>query len=326
MKLRIVIAVLLISLCAGRAVAHQDMLTWKVFDNVTVRITTGFDYEEINKVFIIGDLVNRLAKEHKYSQSIFLDFRHHYVSKVQPDYFVSFDDGSVRYSWSRTDRLESPTRNKGLVIRQVASVFDIETTLRLAEYGMLNKSFIRVNQMQLEYEKNHCQWIIQTIDTALTRTVATSNNSMSVSRVSRERAYRNQKESWQGISYYAEKGEFTFVIRKPRSEDVTLIVLPNVYLIKEFNDYSIMVFDTDSSFYYMRMYGDNRLSSKHTIRGIHENYRPFKVEPMGGGLFSIHFSYSSPTQAFGPDEHRNLVYDSRNDKLVQNLREVLEDY
>jgi hypothetical protein len=60
----------------GTTFAHKDF--WKVadFGNVKVRVKTGFQYEEINKAFIIGQLAEKLSKDLNYADTIFLDFNH----------------------------------------------------------------------------------------------------------------------------------------------------------------------------------------------------------------------------------------------------------
>lgn len=83
----------------AKAFAHQDFWMTKTFGNVKVRIKTGFRYEEINKVWIIGELAQNLCNELKYKDTVFLDFNHAYTGYCSPDYFISFGDGSIIQNW-----------------------------------------------------------------------------------------------------------------------------------------------------------------------------------------------------------------------------------
>jgi hypothetical protein len=71
----------------------------KDFGNVKVRIKTGFHYEEIKKSWIIGELAYRSCQKLIYSKPVFIDFTHPYVGDYEPDYFLSFDNGSVVETW-----------------------------------------------------------------------------------------------------------------------------------------------------------------------------------------------------------------------------------
>lgn len=67
---------LLLLLLSTKASAHQDFYVIKEFGNIKTRIKTGFQYEEIKKVEIIGKLAEFLAKELNYNEPILLDFNH----------------------------------------------------------------------------------------------------------------------------------------------------------------------------------------------------------------------------------------------------------
>lgn len=75
--------------------AHQDFYTIKDYGNVKVRVQTGYNYEEINRALIIGQLAEELTKELEYKRPFFLDFIHNYMTdNEKASYFISFDNGT----------------------------------------------------------------------------------------------------------------------------------------------------------------------------------------------------------------------------------------
>src|SRR5690606_25924537 len=171
MKRHRYILTLILVLTFGTVFAHQDFWMTKDFGNVKVRIKTGFEYEEINKVFIIGKLAEQFSKQLKYTDKIFLDFNHHYTGNCEPDYFISYDKGKIQNSWNGAQKEIDFLKEKSIVVRQVSRRFDAETTLKLLEYSIQNVEQIKSLQKEIDYNKNYCQWIINSIDTTQINTI-----------------------------------------------------------------------------------------------------------------------------------------------------------
>ena len=97
--------------------AHSDFYIIKDYENVKVRIKAGYNLEEINKAFIIGQLTERLTKEKNYKAQIFLDFTHYYLGdRVFADYFVSFDKGLIIENKNQSHK--TILEDDAIVIRQ----------------------------------------------------------------------------------------------------------------------------------------------------------------------------------------------------------------
>ncbi len=126
--------------------AHQDFYVTKTFDNLTVRIKTGYEYGEINKLKILGELGQRMLEKADYKGKILIDFNHYYTGKCEPDYFISYDNGSIKYTWDNNLRPKSVLSSSGLVIRIVSSRIDYKKTLELLNYAIENKDYIKKNQ------------------------------------------------------------------------------------------------------------------------------------------------------------------------------------
>jgi hypothetical protein len=165
MKRHIYIFTIFLSLTLETTLAHQDFFVRERFGNVKVQIKTGFNYEEIQKVLIIAELVKNLLEELNYSDTVFLDFNHFYIDYCIPDYFISYDNGNIIQNW-RNDNTKKNLKEKSIVVRQVSRTFNILTTLRLVEYAIQKFPEIELKQKSIVYNKNFCDWTINTIDTS----------------------------------------------------------------------------------------------------------------------------------------------------------------
>ena len=317
------ILTLILVLTLGTVQAHQDFWVTKDFGNIKVRIKTGFDYEEINKVFIFGQLAEKLASEFDYTDPIFLDFNHHYTGDCEPDYFVSFDKGAIEYTWGGADKPKPFLSKKSIVVRQVSRQFEAKTTLYLIEYAIKNLSKVKADQKYIEYNENYCQWRIQTLDTLQIKEILQNPLSKQVDSVMSNKIERPEKDFKYGISYYWKNGQYTLFIRDYNKADIDIATLDNIYDFKKFGSYSATIFDTDSSFYYASQYGQNKISNRNVIDNTYDYYRPFKVESIGRNKLSIYFSYYSKEPGLQPKD-RTLIYLTDKDKLIQDLDKLIE--
>ena len=326
-RIRVNISLLIVALSVtfGNAFAHQDFFVAKDFGNVKVRIKTGYEYEEINKVAIFGQLAEKLAKDLKCSESIFLDFNHHYTGNCTPDYFISYEDI--------------------IVIRQVARQFQSHTTLKLLEYAILNLKNIKSTQTQIEYNKNYCNWKINSIDTFAIKKMLQTPNSDFLNNMLNIKVYRPEENFEYGISYYWQNNRY-FIFQKSffNKQESVITDFENIYDFKKTGNLSAIIFETDSSFYYVAQSGyvhfgvggtgDQQNKPQISKRQIIENevgYRPFTIVGIGGGKIVISFSHwaewkddeNSEFTMIGQKE-RTLIYLTKEDKLIQDLDKLLK--
>ncbi len=306
----------ILSFSFASTAAHQDFFTFTDFGNIKVRIKTGYEYEEINKSYIIGQLAEKLAKELNYSDEIFLDFNHHYTSNCDPVYFISYDKGKIEYT--STERQENDYLNTdAIVVRQISRSFDVITTLKLLEYSIKNISQIKKSQRTIEYEENYCHWIIKTIDTNLIRKQLNMGNSDIIKKIANNKVVRSEKKYDAGISYYWKDNKFhLFPFSKP---DTILLSLVNIY------DFNIdgFTFDTDSSFFYLADRQPLFVSKRHIINNIYDNYEPLKIREISNSMFSLNFSYAP--NGDGPKwKERTLIYQKKSDELIQDIEKLFE--
>jgi hypothetical protein len=234
----------------GNSYAHQDFWIIKDFGNVKVRIKTGYRYEEIQKVFLFGQLAEQLAKQLNYSEQIFLDFNHYSVGNCEPVYFISYDNGEIQYTWHGAPKGEKILKKKSIVIRQVAKRFDAQTTLKLLEYAILNIRDIKSSQKEINYRQQN----INSIDTAFIKKILSEPNSNQINNglnLKIEKEIEVPFDSY--VSYYLQNNKYTVFFRSTFHKiDTALITLDNVYQFYEGR--KSLVFDTDTSFYYISVF------------------------------------------------------------------------
>jgi len=318
-RYRYILALILI-LSFGNTFAHQDFSVVRDFGKVKVRIETGYRYEEFHKVFLFGQLAEQLAKQLNYSGEVFLDFDHDYIkSECTPDYFISYDKGYGCGSYEKLNFL----KKKSIVVKQRARQFDAQTTLKLLEYAILNIESIKSSQ-KIIYNKNYYRWWkISSIDTNLIKKILNEPNSNQLNNtlsLKIERPYNDY------VSYYLQNNKYTVFFKGTTQTVTELITLDNVYQFYE--DRKSLVFDTDTSFYYIDGFGE-KVSKRHIIQNTNDYYKPYRINYIGNEKLSIHFRYHpkkvDPEDAkrYVFEKEQTLIYLMGKDILIQDLDELI---
>lgn len=315
--------ILLFILSSNVAFGHQDFWLSRDFGNVKVRIKTGFQYEEINKGWIIGELANKLCQQANYIEPVFIDFNHYYVGNCEPDYFLSFDDGSIIQKWEE-EKPKPFLKKHSLVIREVSRQFTPAVTLKLLEYAIANVKEIKSSQALVEYNQNYCQWKIRTLDTLLVKKVATANISSLVNKTLSARIYRlNNDKVKSDISYYFQNNKYHIIYNDYQVKDSVLLKVDNIYQFQGISFNESIAFDTDSSFYFIQGANNPHSSKRKVIEKTFKNYRPFEVSTVGSYKVTFSFWYYDRTKGRQHKE-RNVLYKTDTDELIQDLDKLLE--
>lgn len=309
--------------------AHQDFYVTKTFDNLTVRIKTGYEYEEINKLKILGELGQRMLEKADYKGKILIDFNHYYTGKCEPDYFISYDNGSIKYTWDNNLRPKPVLSSSGLVIRIVSSRLDYKKTLELLNYAIENKDYIKKNQDEIKYVQNYCQWFVNSIDTVEIKNILNRNQSIIVSEILKQKVYVADSTWNFGTSYFYQNDSFNFLVRAYNGiPDTVALSVKNVYQVVQVGSGSKIIFDTDSSFYYVGWYGNRVVSQRHIVENTKNNYQGFSVKEIGDDMLTIYFSRFATKE----EEEKGIadfyysqtsIYDIKNDKWVPDIRRNL---
>ncbi len=327
---------LFLSFCRG--LAHSDYFYNREYANVKVSILTGFHYEEINKIFILGQLAAKMSEELNYDKPIFLYFRHHYITEDKPEYFISYGRGKKdrqnirkKEDWQEFNHLEEDA----IVIHQEGSSFDITSTLKLMEYAIKNVSFIKKNQQLVVYEREMkypatFRYRFYSIDQKFVQEQLSKVSGDLIAETLQNKIYRpcnfSEREFTTGCSYYWQENKYHIFWRsledynqttnKPVYQDTQLLTLDNIYILEEIENLDYVIFDTKNSFYYTDQHHQKEISQKHIIKNLEDYYRPFKVERIALDKISL----SVTTQIWNTkDKIRTLIYLTEKDELIQDL-------
>lgn len=294
--------------------SSQDFYEIKKYGNITVRIKSGYSYEEINKGLIIGRLAEKLTKKLKYSKTIFIDFNHYYTGNCTPNYFISFDKGKVLGNKLENGEPEKEIlKQNSIVIRQVSSSFDTQTTLKLIEYAIKNVDDIEKTQKLVVYKKNYCFWEFESINQNMITKIINSPNTNTIKDCLNTVITLDNKS---GISYYFKNNTFTIFYKSKANKKSEIIKLKNIYYIERINPETQIIFDTQKSFYYL---SKNRISKKQHIPSPRIPYRPYKIENKGKDNISFFYYYTVLT---GNNDKpmrsikKEYVYSILKDKLI----------
>lgn len=313
---------LIFSIATHTLYAHQDFYTTRDFGNIKVRIKTGYNYEEINKVMMIGELARKMCSGLNYSKTVFLDFEHDYTKACSASYFVSYDKGKIIYTCGNCGENEYLHR-KAIVIRQINQTFDAMTTLKLLEYAIGNKEQIIAAQIETNYDCRN--WRINSIDPNSIKNILSAGLSTTLSEILKIKVYRFEKKEFKyGISYYWHENKYHFFYRDYKKPDKVVLSLDDVYMFERFSDSYSFIFDSDKSFYYQFAWPKPSISKRHIIGNAYADYRIFTIKDIDRNKYSISFSaYTGEMGVLQPRDF-TLIYLVNKDELIQDLDKLLE--
>ncbi len=311
MKKKIYIVFILLFITSKTTFAHKDFYRTKIFGNVTVTIKTGFEYEEINKLYILGKLAQKLSEELNYSENVSIYCDHHYIKQINNDYFISTKN------------------NKDIVIKQVFKKLEIEKTLKLLEYAILNTPKVTTSQKEITYNKNYRKWKISSIDQKLIEDILNKKNSKDLNQILNTKvdlAEINKTNYPYGIYYYWLSNKYCFYTTDVFGNRKELIVLNDLYFIKELDaNFSIIVFTHRDTFHHLSNNKGVTVSKKQKIENLPNHFKPLKIENMGGNKVSLYVQ-SFVTQTGNRVPERHLIYLTQEDFLIQNLDSLIDHY
>lgn len=238
--------------------AHSDRVFTSKSGVVKTEITTGFNYEDINKVEITGKLINILSDELKNNTEIHVSVRHTYTSPdFKAKYSVSYESGKIII--------------KGYCYRVVP--LDL---VKLAEYGIKEKKNLKNTQKEEKFDIPYrTQTSLSVGDSAIAE-VLNRPTSDTVIKVLKNKVYRPEKEGGNShFTYYFQDNRYCIVGREynysnQKFEEVVLAEYNDFFQFSVLLSENILLFDTDSSFVFYAAKArpfnpKNRISKRHIL-------------------------------------------------------------
>lgn len=341
--------------------ASEEAHVTRNFQNIYLHYQ-GVYYEQEQILMLISILTAKLCNELNYKDSLFLNFSPP-CQRNNPSnyYYIFYKDSCLKERHLNSDYEDSGSTyfdKDILIIEQVASSFDPLKTLKLVEYGIKNREFIYQNRKKI------CN------DTNILNKIFNEQPSEAINKIIEEKTYRkdfvfdfdssgriinsNENENltyyYQNNLYYIQLHGYCFGIQnnsdtnkyssKGRYKDTNALILSNIYQFKKIDFDKLIIFDTDSTFYYLKYdicYYIHK-SKKHTIiKESNSNDASYfhyvnEINYLDGDLVSIYFSEEKifeqgfPRYNFTSSyiKYRHALYFIDEDRLVQNLEKELE--
>ena len=307
-NLIIILTLLLIPITVS---AHKDFWVSKKYGNVTSRIETGYGYEEIKKIQIIGKLAEKLALKLDYTEPILLDFDHKYTGNSNSTYYLGVDDQEITYNHGTNE--QKILIKKKIVIYQTGSSFNIINTLKMLEYSIKNRTKIEEEQKPIKrwgrtinsIDKNKSIDILKTPETEL------------INSIKNTKIYRPEKNFKSGFTYFWKNDRYTIVFAEESSEK-TIIILTNIYDFKK-RDNIVFAFKTPSKLIIHENSNKEIVSNKFRIKNARENYKPYKISKIRDNIYSINFSYYHRRRR----KKQSLIFDQTKGRLIRGSNKYL---
>ena len=218
--------------------------------NVETVIAIDDSYSgEIEKTALIGRLCNYyLQNSENINIPVSIFYLHSNCREKSRDYkFLSYDKGkTILYSFSKPhNRKFNLLKNQGIVIRIISSDINPREILKLLEYGLTNKEDIQKRQTEISYG----YWKWNSLDSAYLESQLNSYSFSSKIDCVLSGKFGIQT-SIANINYSWINQRFTFDSNRENNADESLS-LSNIYQIVSIDTTATLIFDTDSSFYYL---------------------------------------------------------------------------
>nr|WP_321226019.1 hypothetical protein [uncultured Psychroserpens sp.] len=137
MRLKIGILLLFISF---NCFAHKDKVINETYGNVKVYIRTGFDYLDIDKIKIVGQLSEKLSSRLKYKDTLLIEYIQDYTNNYSDDlYMLEYNNSNYKLFDGIKPEYEIESNNNGLSVRIYADRIRIIDILKLVEFSITNK-------------------------------------------------------------------------------------------------------------------------------------------------------------------------------------------
>ncbi len=201
---------------------HQDKYYEYKYDQVTVMINTGFYFEEINNVKIIGQYAAMLCKELDYNEPVALYFEHDYTHELEGKNFEFLSYGLDYLVFDRKNNYivkgdDPRIENKidKISISQYGYHFTISETLNFLLHGIENKDDIKSLTVKENIQGFYSGLKILSLKQSVIKKVKAKENSI-VKKILKEKVYINPTDDIPehmkydlDVSYYSQYNKYT---------------------------------------------------------------------------------------------------------------------
>lgn len=252
-------------LSVNRSFADTDRTYSYFYENVTVLFTTGSYYQEIEKAKMIGKAVAKLSCRNNFKENILLDFIHDYTFSLEPKTILNFGTGGYKYFDGYAEHeIALNLTGQHLVVRQLDSVFDIEKTLKLVEFGIKNIEEIKTNKLtEIRFSTYGLStYIFHSIDQDIIMKICRDSLSKIGQKTLEGRIYKEQMIP-EILSYFTQNNKFILFLKDNYGREFIIDTLPDIRYVIGLKDYYFVFTSWNTfSFYHIKQTLDNMTADK----------------------------------------------------------------
>ncbi len=314
----ILLLISFIGVCKG----HQDFSVTHLVNETTLRIQTGFDFEEINKTSIICDLIDDLRDSYNYCKPIHIDFFHSYTNVDQRVIFLNVGRPKI-IEKSYDSGVSKAGFDKEIIIRIIDNEFPVLGIMKLIEYAIMNEETIKKDQIQYSYKFLGKDWIIYSISQDKIQEIENKNISERINIINSIPHYLAHSPDFYGYSYYLKNGLYHIYCKNMNEIKEVDITLESVFQVENIGYGNAIIFDKKTSFQYCARDGQKQFN-KHSIYLGEGTFRPFECVDLGGGKILIRYGLFTENQRdYYPG--REILYIIDQDKTIDDFNTFIKE-
>lgn len=315
----------------GRSNCYSNTQYWRrdTFERVIISFEVHGDRTAFEKTRIIGKLAAQLCKELNFKNYIYMDFD--YDDQSQPfrtprvNSYISIDDGNrhsgfelmtIRRNLSQEDTLAffKKIKKKYIHLRQQGNNFSIYNSLKLLEFAIMNRETI------IKDEKIY--WIDDFVFKGIfIDTLINTINSKELVKTFSHSIFLTEEDRFYGLGCYWLNNEYHIYFGRPDDASAEIYRVNDLFQIDRLSDRELMIFDTDTSFYYIRHEVPERENcvQRKIINSIEREFTHYLVINLWSDKVHIlsNFYYS-------PFKQKSMLYLTLSNTLIDDFDELIE--
>ena len=288
--------------------AHKDKVIEETYGNVKVYMRTGFDYLDIDKIKIVGQLSEKLSNRLKYKDTIFIEYIQDYTNQYSDDlYILEYNNSNYKLLGGIKSEYTIDSNNNGLSVRMYVDRINIINTLKLIEFTINNKertnSYLKKKTIGYtvdEYQDLEDPLISLATDDDLINNVISSESEL-IDNLKNEKILVNGQDPY-GIEIYWVNNKFIFEYNHIwKEEQEFLFEIDDYYYHVYVNMNQVLIFIDNDNFYFL---GGTDEKEKQLNKISNGSYAPIRVMTFGNKLLIYNIWNRNDLNIFLKDKNK----------------------
>jgi len=265
---------------------------------------TGFDYSDVDKIQIVGQLSERLSERLHYKDTIFIEYIQDYTNKYDNDlYMLEFNNSNYKLIGGIKSEYTIKSNKSGLSVRIYADRINVVEILKLVEFTISNKE--KTNSYLTKKEIGFNRYDEQPLNSIATDDKIIdeiySSESELIKELINERILIKEQDNY-GIEIYWKNDKFIFEYNHIHSDKQEFVFeLKDYFYHKYINVNDILIFVDKNSFYYLDGTNDDK---KELIKMENKSYSPLIIMDFGNKVLFHPFRNRNELSIFLKDKNK----------------------